>query len=88
MMELVADNIAQLEAMHGYPPLLVVRAARAQLRDISLLTTWCYCVLGFIAIRTADPTMRDQLAYAHLIIIKALCSEGVNWLDYDRVFHQ
>ena len=30
--------------------------------------TWCYCFLGYVAILTPDPTTRDQLAYAHLII--------------------
>ena len=41
-----------------------------------------------MAIRTTDPTTRDQLAYAHLIIREALCHGGAGWLDYDRAFHQ
>ena len=38
--------------------------------------------------RTTDPTTRDQLAYARLIIREALCHGGVGWLDYDRAFRQ
>ena len=75
MRELLADNIAllyQLEAMHGYSPLHLVGAARPRLREVSSLTTWCYCFLGYMAIRTSDPTTRDQLAYARLIIREAL----------------
>ena len=91
MRELMADNIAllhQLEAMHGYSPLHLAGVARPRLRDVSSLTSWCYCFLGYIAIRTADPTTRDQLAYARLIIREALRHGGAGWLDYDRAFRQ
>ena len=91
MRELLADNIAllhQLEAIHGYSPLHFVGAARPRLRDVSSLTTWCYCFLGYMAIRTNDPSTRDQLAYARLIIREALRHGGVGWLDYDRAFRQ
>ena len=35
-----------------------------------------------------DPTTRDQLAYARLIIREALRHGGAGWLDYDRAFRQ
>ena len=41
-----------------------------------------------MAMRTADPTKRDQLAYARLIIREALCHGGAGCLDYDRAFCQ
>ena len=91
MRELLADNIAllhQLEAMHGYSPLHLAGVARPRLRDVSSLTTWCYCFLAYIAMRTTDPTTRDQLAYARLIIREALRHGGAGWLDYDRAFRQ
>ena len=91
MRELLADNIAllhQLEAVHGYSPLHFVGAARPRLREVSSLTTWCFCFLGYMAIRTSDPSTRDQLAYARLIVREALRHGGVGWLDYDRAFRQ
>ena len=91
MRELLADNIAllyQLEAIHGYSPFHLVGAARPRLRDVASLTTWCYCFLGYMAIRTSDPSTRDQLAYARLIIREALRHGGAGWIDYDRAFRQ
>ena len=91
MRELLADNIAllhQLEAMHGYSPLHSAGVARPRLRDVSSLTMWCYCFLAYMAMRTADPTTRYQLAYAWLIIREVLRHGGVGWLDYDRAFRQ
>jgi len=87
MKELLVDNIAlmrQLEAMHGTSNLPQFDANRLQLREVSSLTTWCYCFLGYMAIHTADPTTRDQLAYARLIIREAQRHGGKGWLDYDR----
>ena len=37
---------------------------------------------------TTDPTTRDQLAYARLIIKEAQRHGGAAWLDYDRAFRQ
>lgn len=91
MRELLTDNIAllqQLEAMHGYSAVHLVGAARPRLHDVASLTTWSYCFLGYMAIRTTDPTTRDQLAYVWLIIREALCHGGAGWLDYDRAFRQ
>ena len=91
MKELLVDNIAlmrQLEAMHGTSNLPQFSANRPQLREVSSLTTWCYCFLGYMAIHTADPTTRDQLAYARLIIREAQRHGGKGWLDYDRSFRQ
>ena len=91
MKELLVDNTAlmrQLEAMHGTSNLPQFGANRPQLREVSSLTTWCYCFLGYMAIHTADPTTRDQLAYARLIIREAQRHGGKGWLDYDRSFRQ
>ena len=38
--------------------------------------------------RTTDPSTRDQLAYARLIIKEAQRHGGMGWLDYDRAFRQ
>ena len=91
MRELLADNItllSQLEAIQGVPPLQILGGARPRLREVSSLSTWCYCFLGYAAILTSDPTTRDQLAYARLIIREALRHRGSGWLDYDRAFRQ
>lgn len=91
MRELLADNISlvhQLEAIQGFPPLQVLGAARPRLREVTSLSTWCYCFLGYMAILTSDPSTRDQLAYARLIIREALRHGGAGWLDYDRAFRQ
>ena len=90
MRELLADNIAlvqQLEDIQGFP-LHAVGATRPRLRDVSSISTWCYCFLGYVAVLTPDPATRDQLAYARLIIREALRHGGQGWLDYDRAFRQ
>lgn len=89
MRELLADNIALLhqpEAIHGYSPLHLGRATRPRLRDVTSLTTWCYCFLRYMAIQTSEPSTRDQLAYALLIIRETLHHGGAGWLDFDRAF--
>lgn len=91
MRELLADNISllhQLETIQGYPPLHILGPARPRLRDVTSLSTWCYCFMGYMAIRTSDTTTRDQLAYGRLILREALRHGGVGWLDYDRAFRQ
>ena len=91
MRELLADNISllnQLEAIQGFPPLQMLGAARSRLREVTSLSSWCYCFLGYMAILTSDPTTRDQLAYARLIIREALRHGGAGWMDYDRAFRQ
>ena len=52
------------------------------------MPTWCYCFLGYMAMLTSDPTTRDQLAYARLLIREAQRHGGRGWLDYDRAFRQ
>ena len=91
MRELLSDNISlirQLEAIQGYTPFHTLGPARPRLREVSSLPTWCYCFLGYMAILTRDPTTRDQLAYARLIIREALRHGGPGWRDYDRAFRQ
>lgn len=70
MRELLSDDIAllqQLEATQSQT-VQIVGATRLHLREVSLLTTWCYCFLGYLAVFTIDSTTQDQLAYAHLLI--------------------
>ena len=55
---------------------------------MSSLPTWCYCFLGYLAIRTTDPATRDQLAYARLLIREQQRHGGQGWIDYDRAFRQ
>ena len=89
MKELLADNIAlinHLESVQGSPSFM--GAMRPRLREVSSLPTWCYCFMGYMAVRTSDPTTRDQLAYARLIIREAHRHGGSGWLDYDRAFRQ
>ena len=91
MRELLTDNISlvhQLESIQGFSPLNLLGATRPKLREITSLSTWIYCFLGYVAIRTSDPTARDQLAYARLIVREALHHGGAGWLDYDRDFSQ
>ena len=91
MRELLSDNISlvhQLESIQGFSPLNLLGATRIRLREITSLSTWIYCFLGYVAIRTSDPTARDQLAYARLIVREALRHGGAGWLDYDRAFRQ
>ena len=88
MRELLADNISllnQLETIQGFPSLQVFGAARPRLREVTSLSTWCYCFLGYMSIRTSDPTTSD---HARLIIREALRHGGAGWLDYDRAFRQ
>ena len=91
MCELLGDKIAlvqQLEAVQGYPTLLAAGPSRSRPREVTSLSTWSYCFLGYMAILTSDPTHKDQLAYARLGIREALRHWGTGWLDYDRAFHQ
>ena len=91
MKELLADNIAlvqQLEAIQSYAPLPTVGPSQPRLRDVTSLSSWCYCFLGYMAILTFVPSTRDQLAYARLVIREALCHGGTGWMDYDWAFRQ
>ena len=91
MRELLSDNISllqQLESVHGTNQLPAVGPSRPRLREVSTLTTWTYCFLGYAAILTSDPNTRDHLAYARLIIREAQRHGGQGWMDYDRLFHQ
>ena len=58
------------------------------LREVTALPTWTYCFLAYLALQTDDQKVKDQLAYARLIIREAQRHSGSGWLDYDRVFRQ
>ena len=65
MKELLTDNmslISQLETVQGLSPAHMLGPARPRLREVSSLVTWCYCFMGYMAIRSSDPTTRNQLA--------------------------
>ena len=85
MKELLADNVSflnQLEAVPGMSAVHMLGAARPRFREVSSLASWCYCFLGYVAMRTADPSTRDHMAYARLIIEEAQRHGGLAWLDY------
>ena len=91
MRELLADNITpihQLESIQGCNPLHTLGPTRPRLREVSSLPTWCYCFLGYMAILTSNPSTRDQLAYARLVIKETLRHGRQGWLDYDTAFRQ
>ena len=51
MRELLADNISlvqQLESIQGFSRLHLVGANRPRLREITSLSTWIYCFLGYM----------------------------------------
>ena len=91
MKELLADNMAllsQLESFEGPAFIHSVGANRPRLREVTSLLSWCHCFLGYVATMTSDPTTRDQLAYARLLMREAQRHGGSAWLDYDRAFRQ
>ena len=56
--------ISQLETVQGWSPAHMLGPARPQLWEVASLATWCYCFMGYVAIRSSDPMTRSQLAYA------------------------
>ena len=93
MRDLLSDNIALLQQMETFTgqyacmPAMPV-ALKPRLRDVSMLPSWVYSFLAYIAIRTNDPATRDMLSYARLIVREAQRHSGTGWLDYDKVFRQ
>ena len=65
-----------------------VIGSRPCLHEVVTPLSWACCFLAYVAIATSDPVMRDQLAYAHLILGKAQAQGGSGWLHYDRAFCQ
>lgn len=91
MKELLTDNmslISQLESVQGLSPAHMLGSARPRLREVSSLATWCYCFMGYMAIRTSDPLTQSQLTYARLLLKEAQRHGGLGWIDYDRAFRQ
>ena len=74
--------------VQGWSPAHMLGPARPRLREVASLATWCYCFMGYVAIRSSDPIARSQLAYARLLIKEAQRHGGLGWLDYDRAFRQ
>lgn len=92
MKELLTDNVSllqQLEAVGGQGPSPSLPGVlKPRLRDITSLSTWMYCFLAYVAVRSPDKATQDMLAYARLMIREAQRHGGTSWLDYDRVFRQ
>ena len=91
MREPLADNISliqQLEVIQGPTSISMIGPTRPRVSEVSALPTWLYCFLAYTAIATNDPTTRNQLAYARLIMGEALCHGNSGWLDYYRSFRQ
>ena len=92
MRDLLTDNtslLRQLETFGGqYPMPTMPGILKPRLRDITTLPSWVYCFLANTAIRSPDPTTREMLAYARLVIRESPRHGGSGWLQYDRVFRQ
>ena len=91
MRELLTNNISllqQLDAFGGLLPPTVLGTGRPKLREVSMLSTWVYCFLAYVGLRSPDPHTRQMMAYRRLIIHEAQDCGGRGWLDYDRIFWQ
>ena len=92
MRDLMTDNISLLsrmealgtQAIHPFLP----GAMKPRLREVSSITSWLYCYLAYVAMRTSDPTTVQMLAYGRLLIREAQQHQGHGWMEYDRVFRQ
>ena len=91
MRELLSDNISllrQLESVQGPTHMPLIGPNRPRLQEVSSLSSWVYCFLGYVAILTTDSITRDQLAYTRLIIREAQRHGGSGWQDNDRSFRE
>ena len=50
-----------------------------------MLPVWVSCFLTYLAVGTTHLVTRDRLAYAALLIRKAMRHEGQGWIEYDRL---
>ena len=62
--------------------------SRPRVREVTTLPSWVCCYLTFLAVGTTDPTTRDQLTYAILLVKEFLKHGGQVWLEYDGLFLQ
>ena len=67
---------------------LILLHAILRLRDVSTLSSWVYCFLAYIAMRSDETMTRNLLAYARLVVRESQRHGGIGWMDYDRVFRQ
>lgn len=92
MRDLLTDNISllqQLETFHSNCQLPSLPGVlRPKLREVASLSSWVYCFLAYIAIRSDDPGTRHLLAYARLVVRESQRHGGRSFMDYDRVFRQ
>ena len=77
MKELLADNLALISQLESVPGMHLLGATRPRLREVTTLASWCYCFLGYMAVRTTDLGTRDQLAYARLLIKEVQAKGGL-----------
>ena len=80
MRDLLGDNIAltqHFETMQSqFPTALLPATSRPRLREVTTLSSWIYCFLMYLAVRTVDQATRDRLIYARLVIREALRHGG------------
>ena len=92
MRELLTDNISlnqQIDVLWGHCALPALPGVlKPRLRKIDSLSSWIYCFLAYVVIRSQEPRTRDMLAYARLLVREAQRHGGRGWLDYDRIFRQ
>lgn len=93
MRDLLTDNIAlydQIEVVYGQTPIVPIPGVpRSRFRDVPTMSSWLYCFLAYVAVRTTDDFTRNMLTYARLITREALRHGGSGWQDHDRDFwHQ
>ena len=89
MRKFLIDNLVlqdRLEAIQGQSCHVI--GSRPHLREVVTPLSWACCFLAYVAIAMSDPVMRDQLAYARLILGEAQAQGGSGWLHYDRAFRQ
>ncbi len=92
MKELLEDIIAllcELETSNGSHHLMGIPGVnKPHLREVSLLSSWIYCFLAYLAICCTDKETREHLGNAQLIMRETLHQGGKGWLTYDKVFRQ
>ena len=92
MRELLTDNISliqQMDPLGGHCALPALPGVlKPRLREIDSLSSWIYCFVAYVAIRSQEPRTRDMLAYARLLVREPQRHGGRGWLDYDYIFRQ
>ena len=92
MRDLLWDNVAvrrHFEDIQGGMGVhLLPISSRPRVRDVPTLASWVCCFLSYLAVQISDPSTRDRVTYAMLVVREAMRHGGQGWLDYDRLFRQ